>query len=624
MAVGYFYGMKKLLVTIITLTCISSSLPAQTVSVIKEIKTGGTVSQMVPQAGKGIWVISGEGARLFNPASKTYKAYPATTTQKKIGLIKHFLVQQDKVICATGTSIYTLTPDGLWKEIVRPPGQQNNPIMAMAMQGDDLLVADLNNINRLKGTQWLHPLQYIGTYERNAAPSQYFLYAAGPYYFYNKGSGIYYLDTAGGRAQQFSGVAAKDFVNEPGKGIWIKNYGNVTFIPQYIAGTPKLLTFSDYVLFNGNTGSKSIVPGTSLLLSEKGEAMLVSRDTSLVLSTTSSLLDNSEKITAVKSRLAPSPLQSNSPACIYNGSIYETSTGGLAKYTGAKKESLESVTVKSKSIEGYSRMMPDGKLYTRESNYVWIADGKNPLIKAGPFSGYVLDICSDGKDIYALSEDSLYKQVAPGKFKSTIRFENKVSAMAFDKKGDMWLGSHWGLTILSKGRQTFIRAAEIAGFPDKSFFSLLFAKDGTCYISMDYEYIYKDKRMTLISGSKGLGYSHFQDNAGNVYTAGIGDFFQYKGTAVTELKKMVAEKYPELEFPYVYSIAPDEKNRIWMLVSGKGKQGLMVIDKGEIVSFITENINVANPHSARLYFRKGGELVIADEKAGWTILKISG
>ena len=80
----------------------------QSVQLIEHVAKPGTIKKMVPQNGKGIWIIHDQGIRLYEPVKKTSVDFSKTNTGEKLPLISHFIIQKNKIYCASTTRLFSL------------------------------------------------------------------------------------------------------------------------------------------------------------------------------------------------------------------------------------------------------------------------------------------------------------------------------------------------------------------------------------------------------------------------------------------------------------------------------------------------------------------------------------
>ena len=594
---------------------------AQTITGIEYSINWSAVKTCLPVAGKGIYILANEGLLLLDPATAKYQLYNETDSNKTIPGIIGVANYKDKVVIYTSTKVYRLLANGKFKDITPPYDFRGyDAIRHVAMDENEITVTNGMKLLSYRNDVWKQvPLPDMRYSKLTKA------FPAGGKYLGNiENASSLFIYNADTKSQSYVANAFNPSgLYVPGQSVWTMSalemyYTSAT--AKKIRGYFKAETFP-YKLKWDMFDKANTFRNCKLALSDKQDIFFINED--IVLQVDTKAINDSEvNIIFKPTTLKPTYASPGTEMCVYGNSIYKINPNGVIAVSPQKTDTLFKAINRSSNIEGSNRMMPNGFLYTKQSNNsIYWNNGKD---RSGStfVHGFVLDMATDGKSNYVLTEKILYREKSIGVFDSIAPAgENKMNALAIDKAGTIWMASYKGITTISKGVTTFIPAASIEGFPaNEALNAIAISPVGEMYVSLSKVYIYKDKKMTLIPGSPSLIYRHYFDGKGNDYMSSNGKTYFYNGKEVRNLEDILKEAYPEKNNAYITAATVDEQGRCWAIVSFRQQKAIVVFDKGKPVNYFADDKIPVDPTHQKIFCYKQ-QMIIATEKAGWTIVK---
>lgn len=610
--------MKKISIIIIS-GCIYFTSHAQTITGIEYSTDWTDVKTCVPVAGKGIYMQVSEGVILFNPETVKYQLYNQTDSGRISGIIG-MANYKDKVLVYSGTNLYMLQASGRFKDITPPYDFRGyDAIRHIAMDENEITLTNGMKLYSYSNAAWRQVSTPDMRYSKLIKA-----YPARGKYIWNieNSSNLIMYDPETKKQTNLAYVLSPSALYVPGLSLWMMTAQNIYYSSvtgKKMTGSFKAETFP-YKLKWDLFDKANHFRNCKLALSEKQEVFFVNEEMVLKVDTRP-VNDSVIDIAFKPSDLKPVYASQDNELCVYGNKVYKISSYGIIAVSAQKTDTLFKMFNRSSKIEGSNWMMPNGFLYTKQSNGIHHNNGKD---RSGSsyLKGYVLDMATDGKNNYLLTEKALYKEKNVGVFDSIAPAgDNKMNALAIDKSGTIWMASHKGITTISKGVTTFIPATSIEGFPaNQALHDIAISPTGEIYLSLSNVYTYKDKKMVMILRSPSLIYNHYFDRNGNNYMASIGEAYFYNGTEVRDMKDILKEAYPEKQNPYITSITVDELGRCWAIVNFRQEKGIVVLDKGKPVNFFADDKIPVDPTRQKIFSYKQ-QIVIVTEKGRWTIVK---
>ncbi len=595
---------------------------AQTISDITYTINFQNVSNAVPVAGKGIYLLAKEGLVLFEPATLKYKLFNQTDSNKIVSGLIGLSVYKDKVYVYTSYTLYLLLPNGLLKEV--PPFFKIGgtvTIRHVSISADEMTVTSSDKLYSYQKNEWKTvalPDIRIAKYSK-IFPAGYNKYFA----LRESGSVFVLYDPATKTDRELARTYNTPIFFHPDQAAtWYLLDDGI----EYFAFKNRVV-YSSFSVNNYPGKTKLTLQNTKafdgcrLMASDKQDMFFISADTVLQLSTTvmpstRSNVDTFIRMILQKAVLKPALAKTGSEFVVYGSTVYEFGAPGIVRRTMLRTDTIFNSINRSIAIEGYNQLMPDGYLYTKDATKLYWNIGNSSGSK--DFGNYVLDMTTDGKTNYFLTEKILYREIIPGAFDSVASAANNtMKAVAVDKNGTIWMAGPKGITMISNGKEEFIPAASISKFRrNQAVHDIAVSPEGEIYISMNKVYKYKDKALIEIPGSPSLVYRHHFDGNGNDYMAGIGECFFYDGKEAKDMKKILTEAYPDKKAPYVGAVAIDEQGRCWAIVNFLNQNAIVVFDKGKPVNFIAGDKLILDPFKQKIFYHKQ-QMIIATEKGGW-------
>jgi hypothetical protein len=616
--------MKKLVVLTV-LCCICSFLNAQTITSVEYSVNWQSATTPVPVAGKGIYVLVKEGLVLFDPATTKYKLFNQNDSNKTIAGLKGLTAYKDKLVAYSDDKLYLLLPNGLLKDMT-PPYKFGgyDLIRHVIISENEITATSGDKIFSYQKNEWKQvPVPDLrNTKFTKISP------AGNKYLGIKEGSiNLVLYDPETKTERELARTYDSPIFFRPDQAAaWFLLDDGI----EYFAFKNRVIYSSfDVKNYPGKTKltlqNTKAFDGCRLIAGDKQDIYFISADTAIQLSTTpvsvsKSAVDTFIRMVLQKARLKPAFPKTGSEFVVYENTVYEIGGPGIVTRTLQKTDTLYKLVNRSIGMEGYNWMMPNGYLYTRDATKLYWNNGNTG--GSAEFRNYVLDITTDGKTNYLLTEKILYKEKSTGIFDSVASAsENSMKAVAVDKNGIIWMASNKGITIVSNGQTEFIPASSIRGFPkNQAVHDIAVSPENEIYISLGKVYKYHDKIMTEIPKSPSLVYCHYFDGQGNDYMAGNGECYFYDGKEAKDIKKILQEAYPGKKNPYVGAVTIDQQGRCWAIASFLNQKGIVVFDKGKPVNFISDERVILDPYKQRIFFYKQ-QMIIATEKGGWTTLQ---
>ncbi len=604
--------MKKLI--LLPVLCMYSFLHAQTITNVEYSVNWQSATNATSVAGKGIYMLVKEGLLFFDPVTTKYKLINQTDSNKVVSGLIGLAAYKDKVAVHTDTKMYLLMNDKLKDITPNYAFGGYATLRSVNINDNEIAVTDGERIFSYQNNTWTNFTVPSLRYSKLSK-----VFPAGKNYLVvNETSGeLSLFDTEGKSLRFLARTYQSPIIFVPGQSVWFMDNTLIHYFSisnKMLYGLYRVGEYPGKLKENGFSKERYF-DGCRLVLSDKKEVLFISQDTALQL-TVSAPVDSTVRILLQKANYKPSYPGLGSGFTTYTNTVYETGSPGIIRRMLQKTDTLFKLVNRSSGLEGYNWLLPNGYLYTRDAMKLYWNNGSNSGTK--DFNKYVLDITTDGKTNYVLSETILYKERSLGVFDTIAAAdENKMSAVAIDKNGVIWMASAKGITTINKGKVDFIPSASITNFPpNRAVHDIAVSPEGELYISLDKVFKYKDKQLTEIPGSPSLVYRHLFDGKGNDYMATQGECYFYDGKEVKNLRKIIQETYPDKRNPYVGASTIDPQGRCWVIVSALKEKFIAVFDKGKPVNIIADDRIILDAFKQRIFANKQ-QVILAMEKGGW-------
>lgn len=603
---------KKFLLPIVC--CIHFLLNAQTITSVEYSINWLSATQATAVPGKGIYMLVKEGLVLFDPVTTKYKLFNQTDSNKVVSELTGLAAHKDKVVVHSGTKMYLLSNDKLKDITPNYPFGGYAILKFVSINDNEIATTNGEKIFSYQNNTW-KDMNVPGL--RYSKLSKVFP-GFKNYLVVNEASGELSLyDPEKNTVRSLARTYQSPIIFVPGQALWFMDNTLIHYFSlsnKMLYGLYEVGSYPGKLKENGFSKERYF-DGCRLTLSDKKEILFLSSDTALQL-TVSAPVDSTVKILLQKASYKPASASFQSDLTAYNNTLYQTGTTGIVRRTLQKTDTLYKLVNRSSGLEGYNMFMSNGYLYTRDAMKLHWNNGTNGGTK--DFNKYVLDMTTDGKINYVLTETILYKERSLGVFDTMANAgENKMSAVAIDKNGMIWMAGAKGITTISKGKVDFVPAASISNFPpNKAVHDIALSPEGEVYISLDKVYKYKDKQLIEIPGTPSLVYRHLFDGKGNDYMARQGECFFYDGKEAKDLKKILQEAYPDKRNIYVGATAIDPQGRCWAIVNNLKEKFIAILDKGKPVNIIADGRIILDAFKQRIFANKQ-QMILPMEKGGW-------
>lgn len=613
--------LRRLLPILLLLIAVSSISQQVYWNSIDSVPGYATPTRLMYEQGKGAWVLGKDGLHFVDDKTKKITRYHLDDSGRTVPRLSYMALMGNTVYATSGKALYKLNEAGKWVNIklIQTPGYSDWHYLSV--NGNTLTLGSLALILNVKGDR--QEVFRVTSGSRrglaNRNPAMLFCsYDMGSYLLYSSRlyTGIYthYKNTS-----YESVISQENPINdylEPDKGLWLVGTKEVLF---FSVKTEKPTTVAHNI--------RSSETPERLVKEADGKLYLYSSKSVYQLDLQESDAGNTITITPRNDKATIKPaLLFKRPLAIKNhNTYYHVDDNGLHYTQDAKTTTLVENKIPASSLTKNNSWMPDGNIYTNVNGELFSYTGKNKPVQID-YVGYGGEAITDGKKVFIVKGSAVYEKAAAGVGKLIVntKAESSISTQVFPD-GNIYMAGNSGVGVFSKGKLDFVAKSAIAKFPiSKAVQSIAVSPKRDIYIFLDSMYIYKDKTLTNVPGSKGLYYTHHFDPFGGLYSSGIGEAMYFDGTTGLNMKEIIKTHYnvSSISDIFIGAMTVDYKGRCWLKASFNRETSILILEKGKIIDKLSQDMMPLSNDSDVTFYSKGKELLLLTKTAGLAIYKL--